>query len=160
MFDLDSLDIAILERLLADGRMTFKELADITKSDQRTVASRFNRMVKLGIIKRVTLDVDWSKVGLTATAYMGSTTTLGEEDRQKLFNFMRREPRILEAYTTIGTHEYFMTVVDSDIATLRSEICAPLEPLTVDLVTSVIVEPVKGPDFSGLLRYLKKISQE
>jgi Lrp/AsnC family transcriptional regulator, leucine-responsive regulatory protein len=158
--ELNSLDFTILKSLLVDGRLTFKELAAQVGCDQRTIASRFDRMVELGIVKRVTLDVDWSKVGLTAIAYMGSTTTLGERDRQRLFDFIRQEPRILEAFTTIGTHEYFMKVLDRDIASLRSEICTKLEPLTVDLVTSVIVEPVKSPDYKGLLGYVERASQK
>ena len=158
--ELDSLDLLILEKLLVNGRIAFKEIAEAAKSDQRTIAGRFDRMMKLGIVKRVTIEVDWSKIGLTATAYMGSTTTLGEEDRKKLFDFIRREPRILEAYTTIGSNEYFMKVIDLDIVTLRSEICAPLEPLTVDLTTSVVVESIKVPDFGGLLRHRKKASRE
>lgn len=85
---------------------------------------------------------------------MGSTTALGVEDVKKLFDFMRREPRVLEAYTTLGTHEYFMRVLH--IATIRSGIAAPLESLTADLSTSIIVNPIKAPDFAGLLRYLKK----
>ena len=157
-YELDSLDLLMLEKLLASGRTAFKEIAETAKSDQRTIAGRFDRMMKLGIIQRVTIEVDWSKIGLSATAYMGSTTTLGEEDRRKLFDFIHREPRILEAYTTIGSNEYFMKVIDLDIATLRSEICAPLEPLTVDLTTSLVVESIKVPDFGGLLRYRKKAS--
>ncbi len=153
---LDSLDLAILGNMLANGRTTFKQLAEITKSDHRTLASRFQRMIRLGIIKRPTIDVDWSRIGLGATAYMGNTTTLGEEDRRKLFDFMKREPRILEAYTTIGSHEYFMKVVDWDLGALRSEISAPLEPLTVDLAASLIVDSVKAPDYGGPLRYVEK----
>jgi len=156
VYDLDDLDLSILEKLLGDARVSFRELAASTKSDQRTIASHFERLMKIGIIKRVTVDVDWSKVGFTASAFMGSTTALGAEDVEKLFEFMRREPRILEAYATLGTHEYFMKVLDLDIATLRSGVSAPLESLTADLSTSVIVNPIKEPDVTGLLRYLKK----
>ena len=154
--DVDSLDLAILEKMLSDGRIKFKELARTTKSDQRTIASRFERMTRLGIVKRVTIEVDWSKIGLTATAYMGSTTALGEEDRKKLFDFIRGEPRILEADATIGSHEYFLKVVDLDIAALRAEICAPLEPLTVDLTTSLVTNSIKRTDYAGLFRYLRR----
>ena len=153
---LDSLDLAIMEKMLSDSRITLKELARITKSDQRTIAGRFDRMIKLGIVKRATIDVDWSKIGLTASAYMGSTTALGEEDRKKLFSFIREEPRIVQAEATIGSHEYFLKVVDVDIATLRGEICAPLEPLTVDLTTSIITSSIKNTDYAGLFRYLRK----
>jgi DNA-binding Lrp family transcriptional regulator len=158
-YALDDLDIVMLQKLLADASVTFKELAAMAKTDPRTIASHFERMKKLGIIKRMTVEVDWSKVGLTATAFMGSTTALGAEDVKKLFDFMRREPRVLEAYTTLGTHEYFMIVLDFDIATLRSGISAPLESLTADLSTSIIVDSIKAPDYAGLLRYLKKTTR-
>src|SRR5947199_9305295 len=74
----DSLDIAILERMLSDGRTTFKELAGATHNDSRTMASRFERLVETGVLKHATVKVDWSQVGFTASAYMGSTTGLGE----------------------------------------------------------------------------------
>ncbi len=79
-YKVDSLDLTIIEKMLIDGRIPFKELAKLTKSDQRTVASRFERMMKLGIIKRSTIEVDWSRLGLTTTSYIGSTTALGKED--------------------------------------------------------------------------------
>jgi DNA-binding Lrp family transcriptional regulator len=150
---LDTLDLLILEKLLEDGRATFKQLARIAKSDQRTIGNRFNRMVQQGIIKRVTIEIDWTKLGLTTTAYMGSTTALGEEDRKQLFNFIQREPRIVQAYTSIGSHEYFMKVMDHDIATLRSEICSSLEPLTSGLTTSILVNEIKKPQHEDLLQY-------
>ena len=155
-YNIDSLDLTILEKMLTNGRITFKELAEATKSDQRTIASRFEQMMRLGIIKQVTIEVDWSKIGLNAAAYMGSTTALGEEDRKKLLDFIREEPRILEADITIGSHEYFLKVLDTDIATLRAEICTPLEPLTVDLTTSIATNSIKRPDYAGLFRYLRK----
>jgi len=150
---LDPLDLLILENMLEDSRITFKQLARIAKTDQRTIGNRFNRMLKRGVIKRATIEIDWKKVGLTATAYMGSTTSLGEEDRKRLFNFIQREPRIVQAYTSIGSHEYFMKVMDHDIATLRSEVCSSLEPLTSGLTTSVLVNEIKKPQHEALLRY-------
>ncbi len=158
-YNLDSLDFLILEKMLANGRIAFKELAEMTRSDQRTIANRFDRMMKLGIVRRVTIEIDWSKIGLTATAFMGSTTALGEEDRRKLFDFIQGESRIIEAYTTIGSHEYFLKVLDLDIATLRSGICGPLEPLTVDLTTSVIVDAIKRANYGGLLKYSARALQ-
>jgi hypothetical protein len=89
-------------------------------------------------------------------AYMGSTTSLGEEDREKLFHFIREEPRILEADATIGSHEYFLRILDSDIRTLRAEICAPLEPLTVDLTALIITSSIKSADYPGLFRHFRK----
>ena len=136
----DSLDLTILDKLLANSRITFKELAEATHSDQRTIASRYQRLVKLGIIQSVTVQIDWSKIGLKTIAIIGTTTPAGEADRKKLLAFIEKECRVLEAFSTIGSHEYVMRVVDRDIAVLRNEVTTPLEPLTSGLDTSVAVE--------------------
>ena len=154
--NVDLLDLKILERMSVDGRVSFKELAHLTKTDQRTVASRFERLMGLGIIRRVTIEIDWSKIGLTATAYMGSTTALGQKDRERLFRYLRKEPRIVWAATTIGTHEYFMEAIDVDVRTLRKEVCSELEPLTANLETSIVTDQMKQRDQNSLLGYFRK----
>ncbi len=153
---LDVLDLLILERMLDDGSVTFKELAAIAKTDQRTMASHFNRLKKRGIIRKITVDVDWAQVGLASVAFVGTTTSHGETEREKLFQFIKREPRVLDAYTTMGSHEYFVTICDTNIARLRSEVCEPLEPMTSGLATSVVIKRIKEPDYHGLLRTLRK----
>ena len=153
----DHLDLFLLEKMLENSSVTFKQLASLTNSDQRTIAKRYTRMKKAGIVKRTTIEVDWSKLGLTATAYMGTATPQGNESRKELINFLRHEPRVLEAYTTLGSHEYFMILLDTNIEKLRSEVCDELEPLTMGLSTSVVVKPIKQPDHKGLLEYLRKV---
>ena len=78
----DHLDLTILDYLLYNGRITFKELAKATHTDQRTIASRYQRLVKLGILQAVTVQVDWSKIGLNAMAIMGTTTPQGEQNER------------------------------------------------------------------------------
>jgi len=152
----DALDLLIVEKMIEDSTMTFKQLAKLTKSDQRTIATRYKRLKKEGIVKRETIEVDWSKLGLTATAFMGTATSQGDASRKELIDFVLHEPRVLETYTTLGSHEYFMKVLDTDMEKLRSEVCDELEPLTMGLSTSVVVKPVKTTDHKGLLEYLRR----
>ena len=151
----DALDLSILEKLLVNGRITFKELAKATRSDQRTIAARYQRLVNLGIIEAITVRIDWSKIGLTAMGIMGTGTLPGREERDKLLEYVRKESKVLEAFSTIGSYEYVLTVIDKDISVLRKEVAAPLEPLTAGLSTSLVVERLKSPDYSGLMRYLE-----
>ncbi|MFH0848603.1 MAG: Lrp/AsnC family transcriptional regulator [archaeon] len=156
IFEFDALDLRILEDLISDAMTTFKELAIRNKIDQRTIASRFEKMVKCGVIRKATLDVDWSRLGLKAHAIMGTRTSMGDADRKRLFDRIQREPRIVECYATIGAYEYVLEVMDRDIVTIRSEIGAPLEPLTAGIVTSIVTGLVKGTDYSSLMNYLRK----
>jgi len=151
----DDLDLLVLEKMIEDSTITFKQLATLTRSDQRTIAKRYERLKREGIVKRATIEVDWSRLGLTATALVGTATSHGDESRKELIDFVQHEPRVLEAYTTLGSHEYFMIVLDTNMERLRSGVCDLLEPLTMGLSTSVVVKSIKRPDHKRLLKYLR-----
>lgn len=151
----DDLDLLILGKMIEDSTITFKKLAMLAKTDQRTIAKRYEHLKRVGIVRRATVEVDWSKLGLAATAFIGTATSHGDESRKKLFEFIEHEPRVLEAYTTLGSHEYSMTVLDMNMEKLRGGVCDKLEPLTMGLSTSVVVRPVKRTDHKGLLEYLR-----
>jgi len=153
---IDSLDLVILEKLLANSRIPFKELARQTHTDQRTIATRYQRLVKWGIIGSATIQVNWSKIGFDAMATIGTTTPADEVNRRKLLDFIKDECRVLEAFLALGSHEYVLRVIDSDATSLRKQIITPLELLTSGLGTSVLVERVKSPDYQALLEYAKK----
>jgi Lrp/AsnC family transcriptional regulator len=152
----DDLDLLILEKMIEDSTTTFKQLAVLAKTDQRTIANRYARMKREGIVRHSTIEVDWAKLGLTATAFIGTATSHGDEIRKKLFEFIEREPRIFEAHTTLGSHEYSMTVLDTDMERLREGVCDKLEPLTMGLSTAIVVKSIKSADHKRLIEYIKK----
>jgi len=152
----DGLDLFILEKMIEDSTITFKQLATLAKTDQRTIAKRYEHLRAVGIVRRATIDVDWSKLGLAATAYIGTATSHGDESRKNLIEFIEGEPRVLEAYTSLGSHEYSMTVLDTSMEKLRGGVCDKLEPLTMGLSTSIVVRPIKRADHKGLLEYVRK----
>ena len=152
----DDVDLFILEKMIEDSTVTFKQLAKLAKTDQRTISKRYERLKMKGVVRRATIDVDWSKLGLAATAYIGTATSHGDESRKRLFEFIEHEPRVLEAYTTLGSHEYSMTVLDTSMERLRGGVCDELEPLTMGLSTSVVVKSIKLADHKGLLDYVRK----
>ena len=91
-----------------------------------------NRMKHSGVVTNK-IEIDWSRLGLDVSAYFGSETGLGEKDVSKLYEFIRKGPRVVEAYATIRDEEYFFQVVEENIQRLREEVLRPLEPLTADL---------------------------
>jgi len=152
----DDLDLLILEKMFEDSTITFRKLAALTKTDQRTIAKRYEHLKTMGIVRGATIDVDWSKLGLEARAYIGTATSHGEEIRKKLSEFIKHEPRVLEAYTTLGSHEYSMTILDTSMEMLRAGVCDKLEPLTTGLSASIVVKSIKHADHKGLLDYVRK----
>ena len=59
---LDDIDIALLESLIKDGRKSFNEIAKEIKTSAPTVKTRYDRLVNIGLIKAVTLDLDLGKL--------------------------------------------------------------------------------------------------
>ena len=59
---LDEVDIALLESLIKDGRKSFNQVSREIKVSTPTVKARFDRLVSVGLIKAVTLDLDLGKL--------------------------------------------------------------------------------------------------
>lgn len=151
----DELDLMILEHMSHDANIQFKHLAESLKVDQRTIAKHVNKMKESGVLKNK-IEITWSRIGLGIAAYVGAETGLGEKDLAKLHEFIRKEPRVIEAYSTIGSQEYFIKILDTDLQSLREEVLMPLEPVTSKLTSSIISSQVKQQDDVSLLRFLRQ----
>jgi Lrp/AsnC family transcriptional regulator, leucine-responsive regulatory protein len=152
--DVDALDLQLIEELVRHPKATYKDLGKAFHVDQRTVANRLSRLRKEGVISEA-IDVAWEKLGLKAVAYVGCTTATGEKRVAELEKFIRADPRIIEAYETVGSHQYLMLVLERDLPTLRDTILRDLEPLTADLSTSLLILPVKGRSLLPAIEFLR-----
>ncbi len=59
---LDEIDVALLESLIKDGRKSFNQIAREIKTSAPTVKARYNRLVNVGLIKAVSVDLDTGKL--------------------------------------------------------------------------------------------------
>lgn len=55
---LDTIDIAVLRSLLADGRKSFRQISRETKISTPTVKARYERLIKIGLVKAVVPLID------------------------------------------------------------------------------------------------------
>lgn len=151
----DELDLKILEHLVENSGIEFKQLAKALEVDERTVARHIERMKQREVF-RTTIEIDWQRLGVGASALVGSTTALGDRDVAKLYDFIRNDPRITEAYATVGAHEYLLKILETDLQRLRDGVLRPLEPLTADLAASIISSQMKRRDESSFLKFLRE----
>ena len=158
-YEPDPLDMEIMMLLTKNGNLDYKELARSAKVDKRTVAKHVENLKKRGVLK-ISADINWQAIGVGALAFVGTMTALGDADVAKLYEYIKQEPRVIEAYSTVGSDEYFLTVVDVDIQTLREEVLRKLEPLTADLSTAIVSTKIKGRDYGAFLAYLNGKAQE
>jgi DNA-binding Lrp family transcriptional regulator len=151
----EALDLKIMQLLAGDGSLNFKQLADKLGVDKRTVAKHFEELKSRGVLK-ITADINWPLIGVAANAFVGTMTALGDEDVAKLYEYIRREPRVIEAYSTLGSDEYFLVVLDTDLQTLREEVLRRLEPLTADLSTAIVSRRIKSRNYAAFLAFLQE----
>ncbi len=151
----DELDLMILEYMAKDANIQFKKLAEILKVDQRTIAKRISIM-KENRVFRNKIEVDWQRLGIAISAYVGAETGLGEADVKRMHDYIRKEPRIIEAYSTIGDQEYFFKVMETDLQSLREEVMTRFEPITAKLTSSIISSQIKQQDDLALLQFLRQ----
>jgi Lrp/AsnC family leucine-responsive transcriptional regulator len=147
---IDALDAKILTHLIEDVRQSYNVVGEKIGVDERTVARRVQRM-KDSAILRTTVDIDWLRLGFGAMAYVGCRTSMGHEQRTRLYKLVEEQPHILESFSTVGSNEYVLKILSKDVHSLREEVLAPLEPLTTDLNTSIISSQVKRPNYSVFL---------
>ena len=157
VFVFDELDLMILEYMAKDATMQFKRLAEILKVDQRTIAKRISIMMEKGVFRQK-IEIDWSRLGIGITAYVGAETGLGEEDVRKMHDYIKKESRIIEAYSTIGDQEYFFKVMETDLQSLREEVMTRFEPITAKLSSSIVSSQIKRQDDFALLRFTRQRS--
>jgi hypothetical protein len=61
---------------------------------------------------------------------------------------------VIEAFSTVGSDEYFLIVLDTDLQTLREEVLRKLEPLTADLSTAIVSTRIKAKNHAAFLSFL------
>jgi DNA-binding Lrp family transcriptional regulator len=154
-FRADELDLRMMELLAEDGGLNYRQLADRLHVDKRTVAKHIDTLKKNGALK-ITAEIDWSLIGVNAFAFVGTMTALGDEDVAKLYEYIRNEPRVIEAYSTLGSDEYFLVVLDTDLQTLREEVLRKLEPLTADLSTAIVSKRIKKRNNAAFLAFVQE----
>ncbi len=65
---LDEIDLALLESLVTDGRKSFRQISREIKVSAPTVKLHYERLVNIGLIKGVSVDLDFGKLETKASA--------------------------------------------------------------------------------------------
>jgi len=150
----DELDLLLMEELVRHPELNYKEIAKSLHVDQRTISKRVRALTDAGILKHV-VEIEWKKLGLQATAYVGSTTSRGKDYARQLYDLIKSDPRVVKAYETLGTYQYLVKVIDTDMFNLRDSVLRDIDVLASDLAPSLVTKSLKE-DYASLLRYLRE----
>ena len=155
---IDELDLKIIEALLDDGRVKYKDLAKSLGIDERLVSRRVDRLVDVGVIKKFTIDINWRALGLDMQALICTRTGAGEDLMYNFHKLCRSLPNIVRADTTLGAYEYVLHVISKDLHDFRAKVGFPLEPFVVNIATSIISDPIKSTNYKPLLGLVREMN--
>ena len=110
---MDEIDLAIIERLTGDARMSFRRIAEELGISPDTVMHRYAMLRKAGAIRGSTIVIDPKKIGYQAMAVFAIDTSpahiLGRQgdptDSSLILEKLIRMPNIIVATKSIGDHD-------------------------------------------------------
>src|SRR5262245_43873612 len=125
---MDDIDRTILERLQADGSLTYAEIGAAAGLSASAVNDRLKRLRGDGVIRRMSADVDPTALGLTLLAFV--LVAINEPAGESRFRVtMKETPEVLECHHLTGDFSYLLKLRLRDTAHLDQFLMDRLKPL-------------------------------
>lgn len=116
---LDELDLALLDALASDARLSKRALARVVGMSPPAVADRIERLERAGIIRGYRVDVDWAALGYPVVVYLAVTAGPGVE-LDKIIEAIRQLPEALDMSVVTGSLDLLVRLRVRDHMHLRS----------------------------------------
>jgi len=117
---LDKPDIAILEALQKDGRLSNRDLAKKVSLSPSPSWRRLRALEEAGVISHYSAVVNREKVGLSIMGFAHVTLHDHRAENVKKFDqAILGAPQVLECHATSGEHDYMLKVVAPDMASYQ-----------------------------------------
>ncbi|MEM7544376.1 MAG: Lrp/AsnC family transcriptional regulator [Pseudomonadota bacterium] len=143
---LDKIDLAILQQLRSEGRISITELAERVNLSKTPCHARMRRLIETGYITGFHASIDHAKLGRGHVAFV--QVKLSDTRAAALDEFnaaVRTHPEIEQCHMIAGAFDYLLQIRSSDITDYRrmlGEEIAAL-PNVANTSTFVSMETVK-----------------
>ncbi len=137
MVELDNLDIKILAHLLENSRKSFQEIAKSCLTSVPTVKSRVDRLVELGVIRKFTIDIDNSKLGIPEAMLL---VNVKPHAVSRVAEELAGLEEVKELYVTSDSEAAIVSRVSSDM----QRILSIQDRINLTDVNNIRVIPVKN----------------
>ena len=106
-YQIDNIDLKILNILSKNAKMPYTEVAKKVYVSGGTVHVRMRKLEKLGIVRGTKLDINYSKLGYTISCYMGIylEKSFLYKDAVKA---LKKIPEIIEIHAITGQYTIFI----------------------------------------------------
>ncbi|MEM1952088.1 MAG: Lrp/AsnC family transcriptional regulator [Candidatus Caldarchaeum sp.] len=113
----DELDLKILHELYRDGRAAFADIARKLGVSENTVRFRYKRMLEEGVIRRITVLVDHTKLGLNNSAAL--MLKIEPTEIQHVLEELKAMREVYNIYQLSGDYDAIAVVVGRDLDHIR-----------------------------------------
>ena len=144
--ELDAVDIAILQLLQADGRISNVDLAAQIELSPPATHARLKRLQTKGYIRRFTALLDQEKVGFDMTCYVNISLRMhGSEELRQFRSNVLQMRRVLECYHVTGEFDYLLKIVVRNRRDLQQFVENRLTrlPGVARIHTSLVLDEIK-----------------
>ena len=117
-YQLDELDLQILDLLIKDCRTPYLEIARICHVSGGTIQVRMKKMEELGIIKGTRILLNLPKLGSDVCCFVGIYVDK-TSSFDSVFNELSRIKEVVELHLTTGDYSIFAKVVCRNITDLQ-----------------------------------------
>ena len=115
---IDEIDNRILELLLLDSRTPLAHISQDVGISSPAIRERINKLKKEGVIKGFSTIIDFKKLGLGLTAFVGLSMDESKCCQEDVFLELEKIPQVLEAHFTNGEEDILVKVVSENTETL------------------------------------------
>jgi Lrp/AsnC family transcriptional regulator, leucine-responsive regulatory protein len=145
--ELDEVDVAILEAVQENGRVSNVELAQTINLSPPATHARVKRLTEQGFIRQYTALLDKGKLGYDMTCFIHVTLQLHQMEGLDTFRArVNQMPEVLECHHVTGEHDYLLKVVVRNRADLERFVVKELTPITgvARIYTSLVLTEIKS----------------
>ncbi len=115
--DLDRTDVAILNLLQGDGRISNADLAEAVHLSPSATLRRVRRLEETGIIDRYVMLIDPARIGLPTSVFVEiSLSSQREKVLDKFEAKVVEIPEVMSCHLMAGQADYLLHVVCADVA--------------------------------------------
>jgi len=136
----DDKDLQIIEILSNNARISLRDIKKQVNLSPSSIRNRMERLVETGVIKRYTVEIDYTKMGFDIQVVVLITARPGTS--KDLYGRLSNYKQVSEVLRTAGPANFILTVCVRDIAELTRFITEDLERLDgVERIETMFILP-------------------
>ena len=137
-FDLDALDLRIVDRLLRDGRAPAAQIAEEIGLSRPAVADRIEKLERNGVIRGTTVVIEPQSLGRHVTAFVAARGAKLTPRGLAVFKALMKSDEILEVHTVAGDDCYLIKVRTDSLTSLNA-LVNQINEAPISLVTRTTI---------------------